>query len=51
MWCNSSAVKHTSVEQQLYVSKVLLLCVALLHHTEIQELRHGNAHAYIHMHF
>uniref|UniRef100_A0A673G3H9 Telomere length regulation protein TEL2 homolog n=1 Tax=Sinocyclocheilus rhinocerous TaxID=307959 RepID=A0A673G3H9_9TELE len=39
VWCNSSAVKHTSVEQQLYVSKALLLCVALLSHSEIQELR------------
>uniref|UniRef100_A0A673G513 Telomere length regulation protein TEL2 homolog n=1 Tax=Sinocyclocheilus rhinocerous TaxID=307959 RepID=A0A673G513_9TELE len=42
VWCNSSAVKHTSVEQQLYVSKALLLCVALLSHSEIQELRQGN---------
>lgn len=39
VWCNSSAVKHTCVEQQLYVSKALLLCVALLHDSEIQELR------------
>uniref|UniRef100_A0A9J8AS10 Telomere length regulation protein TEL2 homolog n=2 Tax=Cyprinus carpio TaxID=7962 RepID=A0A9J8AS10_CYPCA len=39
VWCNSSAVKHTSVEQQLYVSKALLLCVALLSRSEIQELR------------
>ncbi|KAK9953001.1 hypothetical protein ABG768_017027 [Culter alburnus] len=39
VWCNSSAVKHTSVEQQLYVSKALLLCVALLTDSEIQELR------------
>lgn len=39
VWCNSSAVRHTPVEQQLYVSKSLLLCVCLLHHTEIQELR------------
>ncbi|XP_053351464.1 telomere length regulation protein TEL2 homolog [Clarias gariepinus] len=39
VWCNSSAVKHTPVEQQLYVSKCLLLCVSLLHHTEIPELR------------
>ncbi|RXN07422.1 telomere length regulation TEL2-like protein [Labeo rohita] len=39
VWCNSSAVKHTCVEQQLYVSKALLLCVALLNHSEIQELR------------
>ncbi|XP_062848070.1 telomere length regulation protein TEL2 homolog isoform X2 [Trichomycterus rosablanca] len=39
VWCNSSAVKHTLVDQQLYVSKTLLLCVSLLHFTEIQELR------------
>ncbi|KAB5587224.1 hypothetical protein PHYPO_G00010650 [Pangasianodon hypophthalmus] len=39
VWCNSSAVRHTPVEQQLYVSKSLLLCVCLLHHTEIPELR------------
>nr|Q7T006.2 RecName: Full=Telomere length regulation protein TEL2 homolog [Danio rerio] len=39
VWCNSSAVKHTCVEQQLYVSKALLLCVALLDDSEIQELR------------
>ncbi|KAL1248313.1 hypothetical protein QQF64_021631 [Cirrhinus molitorella] len=39
VWCNSSATKHTCVEQQLYVSKALLLCVALLTHSEIQELR------------
>uniref|UniRef100_A0A4W4EHZ4 Telomere length regulation protein TEL2 homolog n=1 Tax=Electrophorus electricus TaxID=8005 RepID=A0A4W4EHZ4_ELEEL len=39
VWCNSSAVRHTPVEQQLYVSKALLLCVSLLNHTDIQELR------------
>lgn len=39
VWCNSSAVKHTCVEQQLYVSKALLLCVALLSRSEIEELR------------
>ncbi|XP_060778662.1 telomere length regulation protein TEL2 homolog [Neoarius graeffei] len=39
VWCNSSAVRHTPVEQQLYVSKSLLLCVCLLQHTEIPELR------------
>uniref|UniRef100_A0A4W4EI03 Telomere length regulation protein TEL2 homolog n=1 Tax=Electrophorus electricus TaxID=8005 RepID=A0A4W4EI03_ELEEL len=43
VWCNSSAVRHTPVEQQLYVSKALLLCVSLLNHTDIQELREGNA--------
>lgn len=44
MWCNSSAIKHTCVEQQLYVSKALMLCVALLNHSEIEELREGNTH-------
>ncbi|XP_055038608.2 telomere length regulation protein TEL2 homolog [Misgurnus anguillicaudatus] len=39
VWCNSSAIKHTCVEQQLYVSKALLLCVALLDDSEIKELR------------
>lgn len=38
-WANPSAVKHTTVEQQLYVSKALLLCVGLLKDTELQELR------------
>uniref|UniRef100_A0A8C4E730 Telomere length regulation protein TEL2 homolog n=1 Tax=Dicentrarchus labrax TaxID=13489 RepID=A0A8C4E730_DICLA len=28
-WANPSAVKHTPLEQQLYVSKALLLCVSL----------------------
>ncbi|XP_051969837.1 telomere length regulation protein TEL2 homolog [Xyrauchen texanus] len=44
VWCNSSAVKHTSVEQQLYVSKALLLCVALLDESEIKELREEMLH-------
>ncbi|KAA0705038.1 Telomere length regulation protein TEL2 -like protein [Triplophysa tibetana] len=39
VWCNSSAIKHTCVEQQLYISKALMLCVALLNHSEIEELR------------
>uniref|UniRef100_A0AAR2K5V6 Telomere length regulation protein TEL2 homolog n=1 Tax=Pygocentrus nattereri TaxID=42514 RepID=A0AAR2K5V6_PYGNA len=39
VWSNSSAVRHTSLDQQLYVSKALLLCVNLLNQTEIQELR------------
>uniref|UniRef100_A0A3Q0SZC5 Telomere length regulation protein TEL2 homolog n=1 Tax=Amphilophus citrinellus TaxID=61819 RepID=A0A3Q0SZC5_AMPCI len=38
-WANSSAVKHTPLEQQLYVSKALLLSVSLLKDSEIQELR------------
>ncbi|TRY92900.1 hypothetical protein DNTS_005713 [Danionella cerebrum] len=39
VWCNSSAVKHTCVEQQLYVTRALLLTVALLQNSEVQELR------------
>ncbi|KAI4879433.1 hypothetical protein NFI96_030913 [Prochilodus magdalenae] len=39
VWCNSSAVRHTPLDQQLYVSKALLLCVSLLSQSEIQELR------------
>ncbi|XP_061563657.1 telomere length regulation protein TEL2 homolog isoform X2 [Cololabis saira] len=38
-WANPSAVKHTSVEQQFYVSKALLLTVSLLKDSELQELR------------
>uniref|UniRef100_A0A3Q2YZK0 Telomere length regulation protein TEL2 homolog n=1 Tax=Hippocampus comes TaxID=109280 RepID=A0A3Q2YZK0_HIPCM len=38
-WANPSAVKHTPLEQQLYVSKALLLAVGLLEDAELQELR------------
>ncbi|XP_061666997.1 telomere length regulation protein TEL2 homolog [Syngnathoides biaculeatus] len=38
-WANPSAVKHTPLEQQLYVSKALVLCVGLLEDAELQELR------------
>ncbi|XP_037546757.1 telomere length regulation protein TEL2 homolog [Nematolebias whitei] len=38
-WANPSAVKHTPLEQQLYVSKALLLSVSLLKDSELQELR------------
>lgn len=40
-WANPSAVKHTPIEQQLYVSKALLLSVNLLDGSELQELRSG----------
>ncbi len=40
-WANPSAVKHTPLEQQLYVSKALLLSVSLLSDSELQELRSG----------
>lgn len=39
VWCNSSAVRHTPLEQQLYVSRALLLCVSLLNPAEIPELQ------------
>ncbi|XP_048871027.1 telomere length regulation protein TEL2 homolog isoform X2 [Brienomyrus brachyistius] len=38
-WSSSSAVKHTPLEQQLYVSRCLLLCVGLLDDRELEELR------------
>uniref|UniRef100_A0AAQ4PZ70 Telomere length regulation protein TEL2 homolog n=1 Tax=Gasterosteus aculeatus aculeatus TaxID=481459 RepID=A0AAQ4PZ70_GASAC len=38
-WANPSAVKHTPLDQQLYVSKALLLSVSLLKDSELQELR------------
>ncbi|XP_034049064.1 telomere length regulation protein TEL2 homolog [Thalassophryne amazonica] len=38
-WANPSAVKHTPLEQQLYVSKALLLSLSLLTDSELQELR------------
>lgn len=42
-WANPSAVKHTPVEQQLYVSKALLLSVNLLEDSELQELQSGTS--------
>lgn len=42
-WANPSAVKHTPLEQQLYVSKALLLSVNLLEDSELQELRSGTS--------
>ncbi|XP_062382426.1 telomere length regulation protein TEL2 homolog [Sardina pilchardus] len=36
-WSNSSAVKHTTVEQQLYVSKALLLALSLMKPPEIEQ--------------
>ncbi|XP_056153116.1 telomere length regulation protein TEL2 homolog [Lampris incognitus] len=38
-WANPSAVRHTPLEQQLYVSRALLLCVSLLSDKELHELR------------
>ncbi|XP_060950973.1 telomere length regulation protein TEL2 homolog [Limanda limanda] len=38
-WANPSAVKHTPLEQQMYVSKALLLSVNLMRDSELLELR------------
>ncbi|XP_062234782.1 telomere length regulation protein TEL2 homolog [Platichthys flesus] len=38
-WANPSAVKHTPLEQQMYVSKALLLSVGLMTDSELLELR------------
>uniref|UniRef100_H2UMT0 Telomere length regulation protein TEL2 homolog n=1 Tax=Takifugu rubripes TaxID=31033 RepID=H2UMT0_TAKRU len=38
-WANPSAVKHTPIEQQLYVSKALLLSVNLLDDSELHQLQ------------
>ncbi|KAK7919730.1 hypothetical protein WMY93_011014 [Mugilogobius chulae] len=38
-WANPSAVKHTPIEQQMYISKALLLSVTLLNDSELKELR------------
>ncbi|KAL4617907.1 hypothetical protein GN956_G20492 [Arapaima gigas] len=38
-WSSDTAVRHTPVEQQLYLSRALLLCVGLLKNSELQELR------------
>uniref|UniRef100_A0AAY4BI61 Telomere length regulation protein TEL2 homolog n=1 Tax=Denticeps clupeoides TaxID=299321 RepID=A0AAY4BI61_9TELE len=35
---NKSAIKHTPVEQQMYVSKALLLCLNLLNAQELEQL-------------
>uniref|UniRef100_A0AAY4BFR8 Telomere length regulation protein TEL2 homolog n=1 Tax=Denticeps clupeoides TaxID=299321 RepID=A0AAY4BFR8_9TELE len=37
-WSNKSAIKHTPVEQQMYVSKALLLCLNLLNAQELEQL-------------
>uniref|UniRef100_A0AAV2LFL9 Telomere length regulation protein TEL2 homolog n=1 Tax=Knipowitschia caucasica TaxID=637954 RepID=A0AAV2LFL9_KNICA len=38
-WANPSAVRHTPLQQQMYISKALLLSVALLREAELTELR------------
>ncbi|NXI77348.1 TELO2 protein, partial [Rhipidura dahli] len=38
-WSSSSAVKHSPVEQQLYISKAILICLSHLKETEIESCR------------
>ncbi|KAJ0060178.1 hypothetical protein NL108_004021, partial [Boleophthalmus pectinirostris] len=38
-WANPSAVRHTPLEQQMYISKALLLSVGLLNDSELKDLR------------
>ncbi|XP_069036917.1 telomere length regulation protein TEL2 homolog [Lepisosteus oculatus] len=38
-WCSGSAVRHSPLEQQLYLSRALLLCAAQLTEAELRDLR------------
>ncbi|NXP64814.1 TELO2 protein, partial [Chloropsis cyanopogon] len=38
-WSSSSAVKHSPVEQQLYISKAILICLSHLKESEIESCR------------
>ncbi|KAK1162762.1 hypothetical protein AOXY_G17703 [Acipenser oxyrinchus oxyrinchus] len=38
-WSSCSAVKHSPIEQQLYISKALLICLGLLRDSEVLEHR------------
>ncbi|XP_051825365.1 telomere length regulation protein TEL2 homolog [Antechinus flavipes] len=38
-WGSSSAVKHSPVEQQLYVSKAILICLSHLKESDIEHIR------------
>ncbi|NXS06653.1 TELO2 protein, partial [Neodrepanis coruscans] len=38
-WSSSSAVKHSPPEQQLYISKAILICLSHLKETEVQSCR------------
>lgn len=40
-WGSSSAVKHSPVEQQLYVSKAILICLSHLKEPEIESNGQG----------
>uniref|UniRef100_A0A8C3XGT9 Telomere length regulation protein TEL2 homolog n=1 Tax=Cyanoderma ruficeps TaxID=181631 RepID=A0A8C3XGT9_9PASS len=39
-WSSSSAVKHSPAEQQLYISKAILICLSHLKEPEIDSCRH-----------
>lgn len=41
MWGSSSAVRHTPLPQQHYVSKAVLICLTHLRDTELQDSRDG----------
>ncbi|KAL1779368.1 telomere length regulation protein TEL2-like [Sigmodon hispidus] len=38
-WGNSSAVRHAPLEQQRYISKAILICLAHLREPELQDIR------------
>lgn len=40
-WGNSSAVRHAPLEQQHYISKAILVCLAHLGASELQDIRDG----------
>lgn len=40
-WGSSSAVKHSPVEQQQYISKAILICLSHLKEPEIESCRQG----------
>lgn len=41
MWGSSSAVRHTPLPQQRYISKAVLICLAHLRDEELQDSRDG----------
>lgn len=41
MWGSSSAVRHTPLPQQCYISKAVLICLAHLGDEELQDSRDG----------
>lgn len=42
-WGSSSAVKHSPLEQQQYISKAILICLSHLKEPEIESCRQGEA--------